>query len=300
MTGLLAQIPKPESLLKFGWPWTSETEPKQYANLLMWPKISVLIPSFNQGEYLEETLRSVLLQNYPSIQIIVIDGGSTDQSVGILNKYDIFINFWVSEPDSGQSDALNKAFLKADGEIICWLNSDDTFLPECLISVAKMFQKGSKFIIGEVVLTAHDGRILNILNKRKSFSHLGLLKFWMDAYIPAQPGVFFSKNLIKRHLLVDVSLNYGMDYELWLYLSCNNCIAKCEKALATYRLHDKSKTVGTTGYEKFHNEWHMTRVFYKDKLALVRKGYLFISHILFIVMKGPTYLKKKIWAASKH
>jgi glycosyltransferase involved in cell wall biosynthesis len=103
-------------------------------------KISIVIPSYNKGEFLEKTLLSILNQNYPDLELIVIDGGSTDNTVGILKKYHDYIHFWVSEKDNGQSDALNKGFLKATGEIFGWQNADDIYLPNAFREINQIFQ----------------------------------------------------------------------------------------------------------------------------------------------------------------
>jgi len=104
---------------------------------VLYPKISIITPSFNQGKYLEETIFSVLGQNYPNLEYIIIDGGSTDNSVDIIKKYENQLTYWISEPDNGQSHAINKGFMKATGGILAWLNSDDMYLPGVLDYVAK-------------------------------------------------------------------------------------------------------------------------------------------------------------------
>jgi len=108
-----------------------------------WPKISIVTPSFNQGTYLEKTIRSVLLQGYPNLEYIIIDGGSTDQSVEIIKKYESWVDFWVSEEDRGQSHAINKGLEKATGELLGWLNSDDYFLPDALFKLARSYLEDS-------------------------------------------------------------------------------------------------------------------------------------------------------------
>src|SRR6267154_2378048 len=128
MKRLLSILPPPPAG-KTGWPWTVETDPELYAGRSQWPRISIVTPSFNQGSYLEETIRSVLDQNYPNLEYVVVDGGSTDRSVEILQRYADRLAWWSSEPDGGQYAAINKGFKHTSGEIMAWINSDDKYLP---------------------------------------------------------------------------------------------------------------------------------------------------------------------------
>src|SRR5436190_18724174 len=124
-TPRLSEIPPPPPG-KTGWPWNEETPPPEIMpDDRALPRVSIITPSFNQGRFIEETIRSVLLQGYPNLEYIIIDGGSTDDSLEIIRKYDPWITLWVSEKDRGQSHAINKGLSKATGEILCWLNSDD-------------------------------------------------------------------------------------------------------------------------------------------------------------------------------
>ena len=134
----ISELPPPP-LGKVGWPWTDETPqlPETMPNGSLWPRISIVTPSYNQGQFIEETIRSVLLQGYLAVEHIVVDGGSTDQTLSILKKYDGVPGFrWVSEPDRGQSDAVNKGLCMATGDWIGWQNSDDFYLPNSFKELA--------------------------------------------------------------------------------------------------------------------------------------------------------------------
>ena len=128
------------------------------------PKISIVTPSYNQAEFLERTILSVLNQNYPNLEYIIIDGGSTDSSAEIIKKYERYLTYWVSEPDDGQADAINKGFAKATGDILAWLNSDDLYLPGALLKVKESFQNaGIAFLYGHSILVDKEDRVIRIL-----------------------------------------------------------------------------------------------------------------------------------------
>jgi len=139
-TPSLSDLPPPPDG-RTGWPWTKMPPefPTAQSNGDPWPKVSIVTPSYNQGQFIEETIRSVLLQGYPNVEYVVMDGGSTDETVGILKKYDPWIDTWESRPDDGQSDAINRGFRQTSGEIYNWLNSDDLLEPGALNVVGRLF-----------------------------------------------------------------------------------------------------------------------------------------------------------------
>lgn len=239
MKGLITQLPSP-STRRTGWPWTEETDPAVYAGRSVWPRISIVTPSFNQAQFLEETIRSVLLQNYPNLQYIVIDGGSTDGSGQIIKNYAPWIDYWVSEEDRGQSHAINKGLDRCDGEWRNWLNSDDYLLPGALQAVAKAGtrRKGVELVSGAMLG----------LNPAGDFQHWPELRVHPpleDAIVnhrTSQPAMFYRGERMRG---LDENLHFAMDYELWVRLLAKNGTSVIEfvpSAVAVFRFHEDSKT----------------------------------------------------------
>lgn len=238
----LADLPPPPEG-KTGWPWTEETSPvpESMPDGKPWPRISIVTPSYNQGQFIEETIRSVLLQGYPDLEYNIIDGGSTDESVEIIRKYERWISFWVSEPDSGQTNAINKGFKRSTGEIVAWLNSDDLYTAGALFTAAKAFaeQPHSAVIYGKIDAVDADTSILSHLNSRD----FDLEELYRGDYIP-QPASFISAEAIKKIGFLDERFQYAMDYDLWIRLGQEGAVMQyIPKTLAWFRLHDCSKSV---------------------------------------------------------
>jgi glycosyltransferase involved in cell wall biosynthesis/GT2 family glycosyltransferase len=231
--------------------------PKTLASGRPWPKISVITVTYNQGVYLEQTIRSVLLQGYTNLEYIVIDGGSTDNTKVILERYRNELSHCVSEKDKGQSDALNKGFRLATGDILAWLNSDDRYFPWTLWSVAQAFDTYSAdMVAGGCALINGDSKSFfrihhNAMPAGKVVS-LPLEKLldvsgsWLKGEFFYQPEVFWSRELWERSgAYVDESLFYSMDYELWLRMAHKGArIVHVPDTLALYRVHEKQKTSG--------------------------------------------------------
>lgn len=239
----LTDLPPPPKG-KTGWPWTEETPqvPESMPDGKPWPKISIVTPSYNQGQFIEETIRSVLLQGYPDLEYIIIDGGSTDESVEIIRKYERSITFWTSEPDGGQTNAINKGFKRSTGEIVAWLNSDDLYTAGALCTAAKAFAERprSAVIYGEID---------NIDSNTAILSHAGSREFNLEklygasSYIP-QPASFISAEAIEKIGYLDERLHYVMDYDLWIRLGQEKGVMQyIPTTLAWFRLHDCSKSV---------------------------------------------------------
>src|SRR5215813_13226597 len=216
----LDELPEPPRG-KIGWPWTEEsrrlaTETSQGRS---WPWISVITPSFNQAEYIEETIRSILLQGYPNLEYIVMDGGSTDNSAAIIEQYSPWLTYWTSEPDGGQSDAINRGLKRASGDFVTWINSDDLLCKNALIEHASRigFEPDTVYVgnciyIDETgnVLLSHRGRVQSLEDLVR------VNRVWNEArgHI-AQPEVMFPRELYRTVGGLDCNNHFTMDYDLW-------------------------------------------------------------------------------------
>jgi len=177
------------------------------------PLVSIITPSYNQADYLEETIRSVLEQDYPNIEYLVVDGGSSDGSVDIIRKYADRIDWWVSEPDKGQADALNKGMARAKGEYVAWLNSDDIYRPSAIRRAVNVLQSNLELGMVYSKLDSIDrtGELFNTISYRQ-YDLLDMLTF----RIIGQPTVFMRRDVLQRAGPLDASYNYLLDHHLWL------------------------------------------------------------------------------------
>lgn len=207
-----------------------------------WPRITIVTPSYNQGQYLEETIRSVLLQDYPNLEYLVIDGGSHDRTLEVLRRYSDQLHFWVSERDRGQSHALNKGFTRGTGEIFAWVNSDDLLEPGALVAVAEAWRrKPGTLIAGRVIWFEHEGGALRERLPR-NLAFEPLVAYWRGASEFHQPGVCFPAELFHRVGGVDESFRYAMDYDLFCRMLRHASTTYLDQALARFRYHAASKT----------------------------------------------------------
>ncbi len=208
-------------------------------------KISVVTPSFNQAIYLETTLRSVLEQDYPHVEHIVIDGGSTDGSRDILQRYGSRLAYWCSEKDRGQADAIAKGFQRATGDILCWLNSDDVFLPGALRAVAEFFTRHpvAEVVCGGAYIINPEGRPV------RRFGHctLGVKATFHRFCFYGQDGVYQQATFWRRSAYeavggVNPELQFIMDRELFARLACRQPFQRLPALLACFRIHEECKT----------------------------------------------------------
>jgi len=205
------------------------------------PKVSIVTPSFNQGQFIEETIKSIQRQNYPDVEHIIIDGGSKDDTLEKVKKFKDKI-VWSSEPDQGQADAVNKGINKATGEIIGWLNSDDVYIGNAITQAVQVFQRipEADLVYGDFAYIDKNGDIL--LNRKEIDFDYNILLHGL-CYI-GQQSTFFRKNVFGKVGYLDVSLQYVMDWELFLRIA-TNCkrIVHVPQIWAGFRLHSVSKSI---------------------------------------------------------
>jgi glycosyltransferase involved in cell wall biosynthesis len=218
------------------------------------PLVSIITPSFNQGPFLEETIASVLAQTYEPVEYIVIDGGSTDDSVQIIEKYAHRLAYWVSEPDRGQSHAINKGLARSTGAVIGWLNSDDTLMPDAVARVVDAMQETPMVVHGSVRLVDADSNTIARPKLAKRNQEFGVETIVGEGLVN-QPGSFWNRAIMERVSHLDENLNYIMDYELWVRMALAGAEFRRlgDPPLAAYRLTSDTKTVGSlykVGLEK--------------------------------------------------
>ena len=217
-----------------------------------WPRISVITPSYNQAEFLERTIRSVLSQDYPDLEYIVVDGGSTDGSVEIIKRYADRLAYWVSEPDRGQSHAINKGLQRATGSILGWLNSDDYYLPGALRVVGETLADNSETfaLVGHCRRVYASGSEANLLEGRFE-GRLRLLQFWKDYRMP-QSSIFWRREVLDQVGLLDESQHYIMDFDYWARIAEHFDFANVDSVFSCATYHEAAKT--GDNYERYEDE----------------------------------------------
>ncbi len=269
---------------KTGWPWTEAGPPlpETMPDGAPWPRISIVTPSYNQVRFIEETIRSVLLQGYPNLEYIIMDGGSTDGSVEIIRKYEKHLSYWVSEPDEGQANAINRGFALATGNILAWLNSDDTYEPGALRAVAKEFAVGL-----DVHLVYGEGWYIDPESRR-----IRPCRFVRREFTPAyicnrdpilQQAAFWTRDLWERVGPLCESLYWVFDWDWFIRAYKANRLHYLPRFLANYRVHPEAKT-RTKSLEQRKEQawitarhgrwWHPNHLVQQTRIQVLRVGSL--------------------------
>lgn len=223
------------------------------------PLVSIITPSFNQARYIEATIQSVLGQDCPRVEYIIIDGGSTDGTVDVIKKYENKLAFWVSEKDKGQTDAINKGFARATGDILAWINSDDTYAPGAISAAVSYLQKHSDvgMVYADCNFINEDGRVIGKFGSAQTDYRLLRQGY---VHIPQQT-MFFRADLWKQVGPLDPSFYFAMDYDLWTRIAARSQMKYLPgQVWANFRLHTSGKTIAADD-----RCWpEMIRVHYRD------------------------------------
>jgi glycosyltransferase involved in cell wall biosynthesis len=243
----LVELPPPPPA-KGGWPWTEESrrlpgiEPQPDS----WPRVSIVTPSFNQGRFLEETIRSILLQSYPNLEYFVIDGGSSDCSLEIIQKYSRWLSYWVSRPDSGQSDAINRGLALASGDFVTWINSDDLLCKNALVEHASRIGFAPDTVyVGDCIYVDEDMRMLSLHRGRVHCLEdlVRIRTVWYGDGQIVQPEVIFPRELYLTVGGLDSNDHLTMDFNLWgKFFLAGATFRYTEIPFGIFRKHSNQKT----------------------------------------------------------
>ncbi len=286
--GLLSRLPAPPPG-RSGWPWTEETDPGIYDPAIQWPKISIVTPTYNQGQFIEETIRSILLQNYPNLEYIIIDGGSTDQAVEIIKKYEPWLTYWVSEKDRGQSHAINKGAEKSTGQIFNWINSDDCLDANALHRIAKSFlNEDTLCFCGTALIVFDDNKKDSILFRTTLLdkdinTHLANCSF-------SQPATFFRMSAYRSITPLEETLHMNMDMYLWYRFVCLyglDKISTTDEVICTVKAQKDAKTI-----KHFQKSFADKQRVYDSLFTALKKDFKHKSQALPLTISGD--VKKKI------
>ncbi|MFT4802966.1 MAG: glycosyltransferase involved in cell wall biosynthesis [Psychroserpens sp.] len=218
-----------------------------------YPRITVVTPNYNQGSYIEETIRSVLNQKYPNLEYIIVDGGSTDNSLEIIKKYESQLYSWVSEKDSGMYDAINKGFSKSSGEIMCWINSDDVLWEGSLFYVAEIFKSKIKiqWLQGYPSVINEKGKLVYQRDPVYSKYHFYLFRYIKNFSFIQQESTFWSRGLWeKAGSALSLDLSLAADFELWMRFFEMEKLYCTKQQLAAFRIREGQKSGDKETYLK--------------------------------------------------
>lgn len=265
------------------------------------PKISIVTPSYNQGRFLERTILSVLNQNYPNLEYIIVDGGSTDDSVAIIKKYGKYLAYWVSEKDNGQADAIRKGFRKSTGDILAFFNSDDVYLPGTLHRVAAVFKRNpdTDVVYSNEYLIDEKDKIVGERRLTPYIPYVSRLGFLYGGFWIYQPASFWTKDLYFGVGEIDASFHLCLDDDLLIRFVLAGAKFRFSREFSTgFRVHGGSKT--TTLQHIAQEEHQIIRSKYsKSKSRLTALSYLTfvrtIRSVIHIAQGDSVYLLKKIY-----
>jgi glycosyltransferase involved in cell wall biosynthesis len=237
---MLADFPPPPAG-KSGWPW--DAPPSQ--PIASGPKISIIIPSLNQGRFIEEAIRSIVLQRWPNLELIVIDAASRDDTVSVIRRYERWISYWISEPDRGQAEAINKGLANATGDIVAWFSADDFFTDGIFAAVAEAWSRNPGGIYAAPVVNFYR-RGREMLIRPRGLIVENVVQYWTGRSLWHDPGLFWSRAVIDRVGGPDTSLHYAHDYDYLCRALQHASVEYVGHIAAGFRLHRDSKTISQT------------------------------------------------------
>lgn len=250
----IKELPPPPTA-RVGWPWTEATKVKNvYTVGKEPPKVSIVIPSLNQASYIEESIRSVLLQAYPDLEFFIIDGGSTDGTVELIKKYEKWLSGWVSEPDEGQSHAINNGLSLCTGDFFNWHNADDVLTQGSLLTTAQALADHAQasYVTGYIKTIDETSRILSVndghpsLKGKSGFLH-DVQSCFSALKAGCQPGALMRTDLVNELGGIDKGIHYCMDVDLLLRLMTKGPAYHVDYPVVNFRLHNNSKTISMKG-----------------------------------------------------
>lgn len=287
----LKALPPPPPGTRRGWPWSAEAIAPAGATDGA-PRITIITPSFNQARFLEATIRSVLLQDYPALEYIVIDGGSQDGSLDILRRYEPWITRWVSAKDRGQSHAINKGLALATGDLVGWLNSDDRLLPGTLFRVAAAFARAPDAVacVGSARTVDADGRVVYSRVEPHHVVRDAIADWGRAGHVP-QPSCFFTRAAAQRAGPLDERYHYVMDVDFWLRLLAIGHFKIVDELWAEETQHPDAKTRA-----------HRGRLLAELHLLQIRSGYeqLALERLAQELQELEAHRSRSIAARLKH
>jgi glycosyltransferase involved in cell wall biosynthesis len=296
--GLLKYLPGSNG--KIGWPWDEEIDPGLYTNHEC-EKVSIVVPSYNQVQFIEETIRSILLQNYPNLEIILIDGGSTDGTISIIKKYEKWIHYWVSEKDNGQSHALNKGFSKTTGKILGWLNSDDLYTKYSLFNAMNAFYKNptKSVVFGDYLIIDKNSDLISY----EYVFDFSLTQFIYEGFHLNAQSMFWKRGVHSNFGEFNENLHRTMDYDMILRFGINegqSTFLRVDSiALGCFRRHEDQKTTGFDNIvlleHKCISDINALKYKYLVKGKLIRFIYRFRRLFWYFKRGGLLFTIKKVF-----